>query len=80
MKKNRKEISLDRQVKIDPKESQNRRDLMATMAEMSQHLPNVSMEQQELVAQFMVEQLRGAANRTEPFGSNPNPEERFKLN
>lgn len=33
MKKNRKEISLDRQVKIDPKESQNRRDLMATMAE-----------------------------------------------
>ena len=80
MKRNQKEISLDRQVKVDSKESQNRRDLMATMAEMSQHLPNVSMEKQELVAQFMVEQLRGAVNRTEPFGSNPNPEERFKLN
>ena len=73
MKRNQKEISLDRQVKVDSKESQNRRDLMATMAEMSQHLPNVSMEKQELVAQFMVEQLRGAVNRTEPFGSNPKP-------
>jgi hypothetical protein len=72
MKKDQKEISLDPPIKIDLKEAQNRRDLMATMAEMSQHLPNVSPEKQELVAQFMVEQLRGAANRTEPFGSNPN--------
>jgi hypothetical protein len=80
MKKDQKEISLNRPVKIDPKEDQNRRDLMATMAEMSRHLPNVSPEKQELVAQFMVEQLRGAVNRTEPFGSNPNPQEKFKLN
>ncbi len=37
-----------------------RRDIMATMAEMSFHLPNVVPERQELVANFMVEQLRGA--------------------
>ena len=37
-----------------------RRDIMATMAEMSFHLPNVVPERQELVAKFMVEQLRGA--------------------
>ena len=59
MKKKQKEINLDRQVKVNSKEETTRRDLMATMAEMSHHLPNVSPEKQELVAQFMVEQLRG---------------------
>lgn len=73
MKRKRKEISLDRQTKAESKEEQMRRDLMSTMAEMSLHLPNVSPEKQELVAQFMVEQLRGSANRTEPFGLNSEP-------
>jgi hypothetical protein len=36
---------------------------MATMAEMNFHLPNVVPERQELVANFMVDQLRGASHR-----------------
>jgi hypothetical protein len=35
---------------------------MATMAEMSFHLPNVVPERQELVEKFRVEQLRGASH------------------
>lgn len=46
--------------KLVSKSASRRRDIMATMAEMNFHLPNVSSEKQEIVAKFMVEQLRGA--------------------
>ena len=41
------------------KEVTTRKDIMATMAEMGYHLPNVCPSEQELVSEFMVEQLRG---------------------
>jgi hypothetical protein len=57
---------------LPQKVEQSRRDYMATMAEMSFHIANVTHHKQEEVALFMVEQHKGHNVQLNPF--NPNQE------